>query len=569
MANRTNTTTSAATDIFQDQSEGNLTYTNVDRGIQESSSEARPDVVTTAERDRLTPELGEIIYNSDTLLSEYWNGFGWVNNAGGGGGIGEGFVPYVGATSDVDLGVNSLEASGVQLSGGTGAEGSLTWDSDQGTLDLILEGGDVVHKIGQEVLVHVKAAESISKGNVVYASGAVGASGKVLASKFKADGNVKAFLILGVATEDISQGSFGFVTQLGTVRGLDTSSYSAGDVLYTSFVSSGQLSTLVPIPPNIAMPLAFVVNAHSSNGELFVRLTPPNELAELHDVHLVEPSTGDTITYDSVAGHWDNTPSELKGRIVVTQENVLTTICGTIDPTKEYFLSGIIDLGGRQIKVPVEGMDIRGYSANTSGLVSSENNHSMIISRTDDFGTNLKSGDLIISNISIEVSGTNSKVYDLYDVDGSHKVEFNNVKYNNSTSLGNLYDYNRGSESGTSRHGGSPSLSFHGSWDEGYRLSNSIASGMSNTTTEPLFKAGTSFGVDSRFLIDMDVDLGLLQPLLDFAPSNFTENNSLQLMNLWLTRVGVINAADINITPNISSTDSESSWVNNNGVNNS
>ena len=569
MANRVNTTTSAATDIFQDQSEGNLTYTNVDRGIQESSSEARPDVVTAAERDRLTPELGEIIYNSDTLLSEYWNGFGWVNNAGGGGGTGEGFVPYVGATSDVDLGVNSLEASGVQLSGGTGAEGSLTWDPDQGTLDLILEGGNIVHKIGQEILVHVKAAESISKGNVVYASGAVGASGKILASKFKADGNTKAFLILGIATEDISQGSFGFVTQSGTIRGLNTSSYSAGAILYASFVSSGSLSVLKPVAPNIATPLAFVVNSHSTNGELAVRLTSPNELEELHDVHLVEPATGDTIIYDSVAGRWDNTSSELKGRIVVTQENILTTICGVIDPTKEYFLSGIIDLGHKQIKVPVEGMDIRGYSANTSGLVSSENSYSMIISRTDDLGVNLKSGDLTISNISIEVSGTNSKVYDLYDVDGSHKVEVNNVKYNNCTSLGNLYDYNRGSESGTGRYGGSPSLTLHGDLSDGYRLSNSFAKGMSNTTTAPLFKAGTLFEVDSRFLIDMDVDLGSLQPLLDFAPSNFTENNSLQLMNLWLTRVGVINAADTNITPNISSTDSESSWVNNNGVNNS
>lgn len=569
MANRVNTTTSAATDIFQDQSEGNLTLTNVDRGIQESSSEARPDVVTTAERDRLTPELGEIIYNSDTLLSEYWNGFGWVNNAGGGGGVGEGFVPYVGATSDVDLGVNSLEASGVQLSGGTGSEGSLTWDSEQGTLDLILEGENIVHKIGQEVLVHVKAAESISKGNVVYASGAVGASGKILASKFKADGSIKAFLILGVATEDISQGSFGFVTQTGTIRGLDTSSYSAGDVLYASFLSSGQLSVLRPISPNIATPLAFVVNSHSSNGELSIRLASPNELAELHDVSIVEPATGDTIIYDSVSGRWDNTSSELKGRIVVTQENILTTICGTIDPTKEYFLSGIIDLGEKQIKVPVEGMDIRGYSANTSGLVSSENSYSMIISRTDDFGVNLKSGDLIISNISIEVSGTNSKVYDLYDVDGSHKVEVNNVNYNNCTSLGNLYDYNRGSESGTGRYGGSPSLTLHGSLGAGYRLSNSVARGMSNTTTEPLFKAGTSFEVASRFLIDMDVDLGSLQPFLDFAPVNFQEDNSLQLMNIWLTRVGIINATDINITPNISSTDSESSWVNNNGVNNS
>ena len=255
-------------------------------------------------------------------------------------------------------------------------------------------------------------------------------------------------------------------------------------------------------------------------------------------------------------------PSDLANRIIVTQDNIATTLGGVIDSTKEYFLDGIIDLGTTQITVPTTGMTLKGFSFDVSGLISSEDNYTMFVSETILIG----SGNVLGSDYLIDVSGTNSKVYELYDATGFNAFEFQRVNYNNCTSLGDIYDYRQGLESGTGRFGGSPSLTLHGLWLGGYRITTSIVRSMSDLTTEPLFKAGTLFQMNSRFLTDMNVDLGDLQSLLDFAPSNFPNASTLQLKGCEITRGGIYVSNDTNITPNINRTDTSCYWKNNNGI---
>ena len=255
-------------------------------------------------------------------------------------------------------------------------------------------------------------------------------------------------------------------------------------------------------------------------------------------------------------------PSDLANRIIVTQDNIATTLGGVIDSTKEYFLDGIIDLGTTQITVPTTGITLKGFSFDVSGLTSSEDNYTMFISETILIG----SGNVLGSDYLIDVSGANSKVYELYDATGFNAFEFQRVNYNNCTSLGDIYDYRQGLESGTGRFGGSPSLTLHGLWLGGYRITTSIVRSMSDLTTEPLFKAGTLFQMNSRFLTDMNVDLGDLQSLLDFAPSNFPNASTLQLKGCEITRGGIYVSNDTNITPNINRTDTSCYWKNNNGI---
>ena len=89
---------------------------------------------------------------------------------------------------------------------------------------------------------------------------------------------------------------------------------------------------------------------------------------------------------------------------------------------------------------------------------------------------------------------------------------------------------------------------------------------MSDTTTEPLFKEGTSFVMNSRFLSDINCDLGDLQPLLDFQASNFPNSGTLQLKGCEITRGGVYVANDSNITPNIDKKELSCYWKGNNGL---
>ena len=254
----------------------------------------------------------------------------------------------------------------------------------------------------------------------------------------------------------------------------------------------------------------------------------------------------------------------LDNRIICNQLNKDTTLGGLIDSTKEYFIDGIIDLGTTQITVPTTGMTIKGLSFDISGLISSEDNYTMFISESVEIG----SGNLLGLDYYVSVTGSGSQVYELIDATGFNAFEFTRINYINCTSLGQITNYRQGLESGTGRFGGSPSLTLSGLWVGGYRISTSIVRSMSDTTTEPLFKEGLLFQMNSRFLTDINCDLGDLQPFTDFQPSNFPTESTIQFKGVIMTRGGVANSDDANITPNLVASGVCCDWDNNVGMNN-
>ena len=254
--------------------------------------------------------------------------------------------------------------------------------------------------------------------------------------------------------------------------------------------------------------------------------------------------------------------SGLTGRIIVNNSNKATTIFGTIDSTKEYFLDEVIDFTGFNCEVPADGLHVRSYNFDIGGFFSNSSSQTLFTSPVGG------SGNMIISDLFIESTGVGSKVYDLVSATGNEAIEVVRVNYNTLSSMGELDNYRQGLETGTGRFGGSPSLTLTGTWLGGFTIRTSIIRNMSNVTTEPIFKAGTALVLTSRFFTDMNVDLGTLQPFLDFSTANFANPSTLQLKGMEVTRNGVYDSEDTNITPNITSVDISSSWVGNNGIEN-
>lgn len=277
--------------------------------------------------------------------------------------------------------------------------------------------------------------------------------------------------------------------------------------------------------------------------------------------------TGDTLraAFIKTNDNFTELYSEfLQNRIVVTQDNVATTLGGTIDSTKQYFLDGIIDMGTTQITVPPTGMTIIGLSFDISGLISSENSYTMFVSESIAIG----SGNLLGADYFVSVTGAGSKVYELYDATGFNAFEFQRINYNDCTSLGDIYDYRQGLESGTGRFGGSPSLTLHGLWRGGFRITTSIVRSLAGTMTEPLFKTGTLFQMNSRFLTDINCDLPTLAPFSDFQEVNFPNPSTVQLKGAIFTRDGAFNPNDTNIFSNLEASDLACDWDNNIGIKN-
>ena len=266
-----------------------------------------------------------------------------------------------------------------------------------------------------------------------------------------------------------------------------------------------------------------------------------------------------------VGGFWVDSPISTSGglanRVIVTQSNYATTLAN-IDSTKEYFIDGVVDIGNTQIEIPSGGISLIGYNFVVSGLVSSEPNYTMLISAVGG------SGDIILRDLYFEVSGSNSQLYDITSVDDFRAIEIERVNFNNMTSMGEITDFRQGLEMGTGRFGGTPNLTFSGTWAGGYRITTSIVRVLDASMTGALFEEGTAFSFGSRFLTDLNVDLPANAALIDFQSSNFTEPSLCQIQNAIITRDGVSDATDTNISPNLDEKNLASSWKNNQGLTN-
>lgn len=207
-------------------------------------------------------------------------------------------------TNEVDLSAiqfNLLPAPAI-----VNAEGKLWWNSDDGTLNLGMPGGNVVLQIGQELLIKVKndTGGTLNNGDLVYISGATGDNVRV--SKAIATSEATSDTTIAMMTEQVLNNQHGYATAFGLVRDLNTNAYAAGTLLFLSASVAGEWTNTEPTPPNHNVPIGIVVRQNATQGIIFVRIRPGFELSELHDVVLTTPADGELLTYNGATNLWEN-----------------------------------------------------------------------------------------------------------------------------------------------------------------------------------------------------------------------------------------------------------------------
>jgi len=248
--------------------------------------------------------------------------------------------------------------------------------------------------------------------------------------------------------------------------------------------------------------------------------------------------------------------SGLVNRVIVGQPSDLA---GALDSTKEYFIDGIIDMGLQSIEIPFGGLNLTGYNFDASKLISSAAGYIMFTSPAGG------SGNVLGKDYAIEVTGAGSQVYNITSSTGFDAFEFARINYNNCSSLGTITNYRQGLEVGTGRFGGRPELTLAGQWVGGYFIDTSIVRSLDDGAYS-LFKAGAGFVMSSRFRSNQNIDLPANASLFDFAPANFVNPSTVQIDGAIITRSGVFDATDPNITPNMVPGDLVANWMGNNGM---
>lgn len=167
--------------------------------------------------------------------------------------------------------------------------GRLYWDDDAKTITADMQGSDVRLQIGQEEHVYVQnvSGVTINNGDAVRISGASGTNIQVE----KAISEIRSFTdpverdsILGLATEEILNNQFGYITTFGAVRDLNTSTFSTGDILYLSHTTSGSYTNIRPPAPYFPARIGIVEVVNATEGVVLSRPEEPTFLTDIAGV---------------------------------------------------------------------------------------------------------------------------------------------------------------------------------------------------------------------------------------------------------------------------------------------
>ncbi len=309
-----------------------------------------PRMTETQKNAISTPATSLLIYQTDgTSGYQYYNGVAWSPIGGATGN----FIPYTGATQDADLGIHQLKADSLAISTASTESvdvGEIVWNSIDGTFDMGLIGG-VTLQAGQEMHFYGKATEAISNGQAVMFAGVQG-DHILIAKADAATINANPEYFIGVATQNFVTNQFGYVTAFGYLRGVNTSGYTLGTILYYDSTTStdGLLTATKPPAPNARIEVAAVVKVHATEGILIVRPHVMPKINDIQDVSVTSVQNLDILQYNSSTSVWVNTNTPRFASVSATTMSAVT-FTGNLTGTASLATSATTALNSTNVGV--------------------------------------------------------------------------------------------------------------------------------------------------------------------------------------------------------------------------
>lgn len=202
----------------------------------------------------------------------------------------EGKVPL---TTDLDLGELAINTF----------DGKVYLKKNDGTDTVV----DLTAATSVDVVVRNETGNTVPAGSVVYLSGSSG--NKALIALAQANSEASSTGTYAVVKTSIANNQNGLAVVVGQVTKLDTSAYTAGQVLWLSPTTPGGYTTTKPQAPNHAVYVAIVTRSSATQGTIEVKIQNGYELDELHNVLINNVQDGEVLTYELATGLWKNKPS--------------------------------------------------------------------------------------------------------------------------------------------------------------------------------------------------------------------------------------------------------------------
>lgn len=292
-----------------------------------------------------------------------------------------GFIPYTGATQNVDLGEYQIKAGQFELDQtptGTAGVAVTRWNNALGSTEITLKGGNVVLKNGVDLVARVvnKVTPNTTLTKAAYQAVRVtGAQGQRLAVAFaQANNDNNSADTIGLVCETIATNQEGFILTVGQLEEINTTgalqgeTWNDGDVLYLSPTTAGAITNVKPTgATGHIVVIGYVEYSHAIHGKIYVKVMNGWELDELHNVNILTPTNNQILAYTSANSLWEN--KSVSTALGFTPENVANkqsdlTASATKYPTVDAVNTGLATkqntlVSGTNIKT-IEGINILG-----------------------------------------------------------------------------------------------------------------------------------------------------------------------------------------------------------------
>jgi hypothetical protein len=181
-----------------------------------------------------------------------------------------------------------------------------------------------------QIIVRNSTGVTLTKGQIVYLSGATGNRPNAVLSQANAEATSSK--TIGWVTANINNNSDGYIGVSGSAHDLDTSAFTAGDALWLSPTVAGGITATMPTQPDHAVFIGYCARSHPTQGRIVFKIQNGYELQELHNILITSVANNDGLFYESSTSLWKN--------------KTIETVLGFTPVTNARTLSGTKSISG-------------------------------------------------------------------------------------------------------------------------------------------------------------------------------------------------------------------------------
>jgi predicted acyltransferase (DUF342 family) len=282
---------------------------------------------------------------------------------------------------------------------------------------LVYDGANWTNQLQNHTFLYAKASVPLSKGDVVYATGAVGNETFVVD---KADARYPAKMpALGIVYQDLAQNGQGLIVTFGRADGVPLDSFVEGETVYVSNTVPGGLSNIVPHGevngvPNLIQNIGIVVKPHTSQGIVSVtgvgrtNAIPNANVITTTPAYVYTDGSDDKNTLHKIVPANLLTKLQTLEQVVNTGNTVANTInltglttTGNVNITSNISVVGLADPNNKYLPM----VDTNGYFVKSPVYVTNEGKYVISANEAEFLGNITLGGNTtIISSTSITIS---------------------------------------------------------------------------------------------------------------------------------------------------------------------